>query len=158
LTGKIPTTKGISFYQYMEAELFGKLTRLKRILWQMSIADKVAFVTEIRNKLPSDALKTLDGTHVFSEENLLCVGLATLSVDNRDDFEHMAGMYGGGYKSDLRRGVYHGKGDIPGSPWRKDIRRLYRLIKEHAGDVQLPEVKEVPEDLVPANAWEMSKY
>jgi hypothetical protein len=141
----------------MEAELFEKLTRLKRILWQMSIAEKVAFVTQIRNKLPSDALKTLDGTHAFSEENLLCVGLATLSVDNRDDFEHMAGMYGGGYKSDIRRGVYHGKGDIPGSPWRKDIRRLYRLIKEHAGDVQLPEVKEVPEDRVPANAWEMSK-
>jgi hypothetical protein len=148
----------------MEAESFAKLTRLKKIFGQMSISDKVAFVSQIRSKLPSDALKTSDGTYTFSEENLLSVALGTLVADSRDEFERVVGFYGGGYLSPLRKGMYHGKGDIPMNLWRKEMRRLYHLIRQHAGDVQLPELREyvpcVPQDdwNVPQDAWKFSKY
>ena len=66
--------------------------------------------------------------------------------------------------------MYHGKGDIPLPVWRKEMRRLYRLIKDNAGDVPLPEkqefqpvvnefqVRDFSEDLVPADAWQLSRY
>jgi hypothetical protein len=50
------------------------------------------------------------------------------------------------------------------------MRRLYRLIKDNAGDVPLPEkqefqpvvnefqVRDFSEDLVPADAWQLSRY
>jgi hypothetical protein len=51
----------------MKPESFEKLTRLKNIVGQMSIADKVAFTTEVSGKLQPDMLKTSDGKHSFSE-------------------------------------------------------------------------------------------
>src|SRR5271165_2337775 len=142
----------------MEAELFKKLTQLKRIAGQMSISDKVAFVSQIKSRLSPEMLRTSDGTHAFTEENLLSVGLGALITESRREFEHMVGFYGGGYHSVLRKGMYHGKGDIPLNVWHKEMRRLYHMIRENAGDVQLPEVKEFPEDFVPANAWQLSRY
>jgi hypothetical protein len=141
----------------MEAESFAKLTRLKQIYGQMSLADKVAFVSQIRSKLPPEALKTSDGTHTFSEENIFSVALGALIAVGRNEFESITGFYGGGYQSLLRKGVYHGKGDIPMNLWRREIRPLCHLIKQHAGDVQLPELREyVPS--VSQDAWEFSKY
>src|SRR5271166_3570150 len=103
------------------AESFAKLTRLKKIFGQMSISDKVAFVSQIRSKLPSDALKTSDGTYTFSEENILSVALGGLIAVTKNEFESITGFYGGGYQSPLRKGLYHGKGDIPDSQWKKEI-------------------------------------
>ena len=39
----------------------------------MSIAEKVAFVAEVSGKLQPDMLRTSDGKHVYSEENILSV-------------------------------------------------------------------------------------
>src|ERR1700682_2816564 len=97
----------------MKPESFEKLTRLKSIIGQMSIADKVAFVAEVSGKLSPDMLKTSDGNHPYSEENILSVGLGALVADDRDEFERITGFYGSGYQSELRRGLYHGKGEIP---------------------------------------------
>ena len=97
----------------MTPESFEKLTRLKSIVGQMSIADKVAFTTEVSAKLQPDMLKTSDGKHPYSEENILSVALGALIADNRGEFEHITGFYGTGYKSELRRGLYHGKGRSP---------------------------------------------
>lgn len=124
----------------------------------MSISDKVAFVAQIKTHLSPEMLKFSDGTHMFSEENILSVALGALIADSRDEFEHMVGFYGGGYQSEIRRGMYHGKGDIPMNLWRKEIRRLYHLIKQNASDVKLPEVAESSEDFVSANAWQLSKF
>ena len=60
--------------------------------------------------------------------------------------------------------MYHGKGEMPNNQWRREIRRLYHLIKQNVGDVQLPELREyvprVPQDdwNVPQDAWKFSKY
>ena len=62
----------------MTPESFQKLTLLKSIIGQMSIAEKVALVAEVSGKLPPDALKTSDGQHTYSEENILSVALGAL--------------------------------------------------------------------------------
>src|SRR6266446_4055712 len=98
----------------------------------MSIADKVAFVAEISSRLTPEMLKTSDGTHTFTEENLLSVAFGALVADSRDEFERMVGFYGGGYQSVLRKGMYHGKGDIPLNIWTKEMRRLYHMIRQNA--------------------------
>jgi hypothetical protein len=68
----------------------------------MSIADKVALVAEVSSKLPPDALKTSDGEHVYSEENILAVALLVLVADDREEFQHIGGFYATGYRSELR--------------------------------------------------------
>jgi hypothetical protein len=78
----------------MNTQSFEKLTRLKSIIGQMGIADKVAFVAEVSGKLPPDALKTSDGTHAYSEENILSVALGALVADDRNEFERITGFYG----------------------------------------------------------------
>jgi hypothetical protein len=94
-------------------------------------------------------------------------GAGALATTNRKDFEHLTGFYGNGYKSDIRRGMYHGKGEIPSQTWQREMRRLYFMIKQHAGDVPLRELQDFQpkvhldfseEDLVPADAWQMSRY
>lgn len=91
----------------------------------MSIADKMAFVAEVTSKLPPEALKTSDAQHAYSEENVLCVGLGVFVAADRVEFEHIGGFYATGYRSELRKGLYHGKGNIPNKEWRREIRRLY---------------------------------
>jgi hypothetical protein len=167
-----PHQTGSRFTIGMEADLFAKLTRLKKIVGQMSISDKLAYVAQIKSHLSPEMLKTSDGTHTFSEENILSVGLGAAVTQNRNEFEHIVGFYGGGYKSEIRRGMYHGKGEIPSQTWQREMRRLYYMIKQHAGDVPLPELQDFQpkvhlelvqedyseEDLVPADAWQMSRY
>ena len=141
----------------MTPESFEKLTHLKSIIGQMSIADKVAFTTEVSDNLLPDMLKTSDGKHAYSEENILSVALGALVADDRDEFERITGFYGGGYQSELRRGLYHGKGEIPLSQWRKEIRRLYHLIRENSADLKLPQLRESHQE-VGSGAWRESKY
>jgi hypothetical protein len=124
----------------------------------MSMRDKVAFVTTVSSGLTPDMLKTIDGQHTFSEENILSVALGAAVTDDRDEFEHMAGMYEGGYRSALREGLYHGRGAIPLGQWRKEIRRLYHIIRQHA-EVKLPQLEERElEESIPSNLWKFSKY
>ena len=123
----------------------------------MSIADKVAFVAEVSSKLPPDMLKTSDGKHTYSEENILSVALGALIADNRNEFERITGFYGGGYQSELRRGLYHGKGEIPSKDWQREIRRLYHLIKAISADLKLPPLREFHHE-VGIGAWRESKY
>jgi hypothetical protein len=146
---------------------FAKLTLLKKIIGQMGIAEKMAFVAEVTSKLPAEALKTSDGQHVFSEENLLVVALLTLVADDREEFVRIGGFYGTGYRSELRRGLYHGKGEIPNKDWQKEIRRLHHLIKSVSSELKLPELREYPAREVPPDdlyvrpiddAWRESKF
>ena len=60
---------------------------------------------------------------------ILSVALVALVADNKDEFTSITGFYRTGYKSALRKGVYHGKGDMPDSTWCKEIRRLYHRIR-----------------------------
>jgi hypothetical protein len=138
-------------------ESFEKLTHLKSIIGQMGIADKVAFISEVSGKLQPDMLKTSDGKHPYSEENILCVALGALVADDRNEFERITGFYGGGCQSELRRGLYHGKGEIPLSQWRKEIRRLCHLIRENSADLKLPQLRESHQE-VGSGAWRESKY
>jgi len=135
----------------------------------MSLAEKMAFVADIRSKLPADALRTSDGQHAYSEENLLAVALLTLVAANRDEFGRIGGYYGTGYRSELRRGLYHGKGEIPNNVWQREIRRLYHLIKANSAELKLPELREYPQREIPCqenpqleavgdDAWMESKY
>jgi hypothetical protein len=142
----------------MKPESFEKLTRLKSIIEQMSIADKVAFVGEVSGKLQPDMLKTEDGQHVFSAENILSVALVALVADNKDEFTSITGFYRTGYKSALRKGVYHGKGEIPDSTWCKEIRRLYHRIRAISAGLTLPPLREFSQEEVGAAAWQESKY
>jgi hypothetical protein len=141
----------------MKPESFEKLTRLKRVVGQMSIAEKVAFVAEVSGKLQPDMLKTSDGKHTYSEENILSVALGALVADDRDEFERTTGFYGGGYQSELRRGLYHGKGEIPSKDWQREIRRLYHVIKAISADLRLPQLREFHHE-VGSGAWMESKY
>jgi hypothetical protein len=125
----------------MRTDLFETLNLLKTYIRRMSIADKNLFVSHIPGKLHEQVLKTSDSNHTFSEENILSVGLGALVTNSRNEFEAICGFYGGGYQSDLRKGIYHGKGDIPNNQWRKEIRRLYRNIKEHIGNMTLPPLR-----------------
>jgi hypothetical protein len=59
----------------MSPESFEKLTHLKSVIGQMSIADKVTFTAEVSSKLQPDMLRTSDGKHPYSEENILSVAL-----------------------------------------------------------------------------------
>jgi hypothetical protein len=140
----------------MKPESYEKLTRLKQIIGQMSISDKVAFVAAVSSRLTPDMLKTSDGQYTFSEENLLSVALGALISDTTNEFEAITGFYGGGYQSALRKGLYHGKGDISDSQWRKEIRRLYHKIKQNIGDMTLPPLREfqesIPQALMAGNA------
>ena len=135
----------------------------------MSLAEKMSFVAEVTSKLPPEALKTSDGEHAYSEENFLAVALLTLVADNKDEFGHIGGFYGTGYRSELRRGLYHGKGDIPSRDWQREIRRLHHLIKAVSGELKLPELREYPHrenpgqenpqlEAVGSGAWMESKY
>jgi hypothetical protein len=153
----------------MSPEMFAKLTRLKGIIGQMSLAEKMAFVADVRSKLPPEALKTSDGNHSFSEENVLAVALLTLVADNREEFVRISGFYGTGYRSELRRGLYHGKGEIPSKDWQREIRRLHHLIKEVIGELKLPELREYSQresrcqenpqlEAVGSDSWMESKY
>jgi hypothetical protein len=153
----------------MSPESFAKLTLLKKIIGQMSLAEKMAFVADVRSKLPPEALKTSDGQYAYGEENLLAVGLLTLVADNRDEFGHIGGFYGAGYRSELRRGLYHGKRDTPNTDWQREIRRLHHLIKAVSSELTLPELQEYPQrenprqenpqlEAVGSDAWIESKY
>jgi hypothetical protein len=135
----------------------------------MSLAEKMAFVADVRSKLPPEALKTSNGQHAYSEENLLAVALLTLVADDREEFERIGGFYGTGYRSELRRGLYHGKGDITSRDWQREIRRLHHLIKSVSGELKLPELRECfqwenprrenPQlEAVGSGAWMESKY
>ena len=141
----------------MTPESFEKLNRLKSIVGQMGSADKVAFATEVSAKLQPDILKTSDGKHRYSEENILSVGLGALVADNKNEFERITGFYGAGYKSELRKGLYHGKGDISNKDWRREIRRLYHLIKQNSAGLKLPSLREFHQE-VGCGAWKESKY
>jgi hypothetical protein len=141
----------------MKPESFQKLTHLKGIIGQMWVADKVAFTTTVSNKLQSNMLKTSDGKHPYSEENILSVALGALVADNRNEFERITGFYGGGYQSALRKGLYHGKGDIPLRQWRKEIRRLYHMIRQNSTGLKLPQLREFHQE-VGNGAWKESKY
>jgi hypothetical protein len=113
----------------MKQESFSKLTNLKGIVEKMSLSDKIAFVSAVSSHLTPERLKTSDGQHAYSEKNILSVALGAMHADSRDEFEHITGFYSGGYKSELRSGLYHGQGDIPSKDWRREIRRLYHIIK-----------------------------
>jgi hypothetical protein len=141
----------------MKPESFEKLTHLKSIIGQMSIADKVAFVAEVSGKLQPEQLKTSDGKHSYSEENILSVALGVLVADNREEFGRITGFYGGGYQSELRKGLYHGKGEIPSKDWQREIRRLYHLIKAVSADLKLPELRQFHHE-VGSGAWMESKF
>jgi|SRR5271165_5059401 len=162
----------------MKPELFEKLGRLKSLLGQMDITSRIVFAEKVRSKLPPEALVMTDG-QPFSIENLLAVGLAAPAVSNRNDFCNMIGLYEGGYKSELRKLIYHG---CQGSEnWAKEIRRLYYFVCQYAMDVLPPELLEevepepapapIPERrpqrqlaremalfAVPDDAWKESKY
>jgi len=71
----------------MTPESFAKLTLLKQIIGQMSLAEKMSFVADVRSKLPPEALKTSDGQHTYTEENILAVALLMLVADDRDEFQ-----------------------------------------------------------------------
>jgi hypothetical protein len=141
----------------MKPESFQKLSYLKKVIGQMSIADKITFVAGVSSKLPPDALKTSDGEHAFSEENILSVALGALGTDDRVEFEHVAGFYGGGYQSELRKGLYHGKGEIPHKDSRREIRRLYHMIKQNSTGLKLSQLREFNHE-VGSGAWMESKY
>jgi hypothetical protein len=148
----------------MTPESFAKLTLLKQIVGQMSLANKMAFVAEVTSKLPPEALKTSDGQHAYSEENFLAVALLTLVADNRDEFGRIGGFYGTGYRSELRKGLYHGKGEIHSKEWQREIRRLYYLIKAVSAELKLPQLRDYPQrenpqrEEVGSGAWMDSKY
>jgi hypothetical protein len=141
----------------MKPESFEKLTCLKKVIGQMSIAEKVAFVAEVSGKLQPEMLKTSDSQHPFSEENMLAVALLVLVADDREEFERIGGFYGGGYRSELRKGLYHGKGEIPSKDWQREIRRLYHMIKQNSTDLKLPQLREFHHE-VGSGAWKESKY
>jgi hypothetical protein len=141
----------------MKPESFEKLIRLKGIIGGMSIADKVAFISDVSGKLRPDMLVTSDGKHRYSEENILSVALGALVADERDEFERITGFYGGGYQSELRRGLYHGKGEIPSKDWQREIRRLYYVIKAISADLKLPPLREFHHEFG-SGAWMESKY
>jgi hypothetical protein len=135
----------------------------------MSLAERMDFVTEVASKLPPEALKTSDGQHAYSEENFLAVALLTLVADNVDEFGRIGGFYGTGYRSELRKCLYHGKGDLPNREWRREIRRLHHLIKAVRSELRLPELRECfqrenprrenPQlEAVGSGAWMESKY
>jgi hypothetical protein len=153
----------------MTPESFAKLTLLKQIIGQMSLAEKMAFVAEVTSKLPPEALKTSDGQHTYRAENFLCVALLVLVADDREEFERIGGFYGTGYRSELRKGLYHGKGDIPSKEWQREIRRLYHLIKVNSAELKLPQLRDYPHrenprqenpelEAVGSDAWMESKY
>ena len=143
----------------MTPESFAKLTLLKQIIGQMSLADKMGFVAEVTSKLSPEALKTSDGNHTYSEENFLAVALLVLVADDREEFQHIGGFYGTGYRSELGKGLYHGKGDLPNKYWQREIRRLYYLIKANSGELKLPQLREYPQrEEVGSGAWMESKY
>jgi hypothetical protein len=153
----------------MTPECFAKLTLLKKIIGQMGLAEKMAFVADVTSKLPPEALKTSDGQHAYSEENLLAVGLLALVADNRDEFGRIGGFYGTGYRSELRKGLYHGKGDLPNNYWQREIRRLHYLIKANSAELRLPQLREYPQrenprqdnpelEAVGSDGWMESKY
>jgi hypothetical protein len=153
----------------MTPESFAKLTLLKQIIGQMSLAEKMAFVAEVTSKLPPEALKTSDGNHPYSEENILAVALLTLVAENVDEFGRIGGFYGTGYRSELRKGLYHGKGDLPNGEWRREIRRLHHLMKSVSSKLKLPELREYSHrenprqhdsklEAVGSGAWMESKY
>jgi hypothetical protein len=153
----------------MSPESFAKLTLLKQIIGQMSLSEKMTFVAEVTSKLPPEALKTSDGNHPYSEENFLAVALLALVANNKDEFGRIGGFYGTGYRSELRRGLYHGKGEIPNNIWQREIRRLYYSIKAISAGLKLPELREYPQrecaqlenpqpEEIGSGAWMESKY
>lgn len=122
----------------MNEESFAKRKVLKRVIGRMSIADKLAYVTAITDRLASHMLKTSDGNHAFTIENILSVTLGAILTDTRQEFEAISGFYRTGYRSALREGLYNGRGDIPHSQWRKEIRMLYHNIKDNIDQIPLP--------------------
>ena len=62
-----------------------------------------------------------------------------------------------GYRSELRKGLYHGRGDIPNKDWRKEIRRLYHSIKAISSELKLPQLREFHQE-VGSGAWKESKF
>ena len=137
----------------MEALSFQKLEKLKQVIGRMSLSTKMEFIAAVSGKLKPESLITSDGRR-FSEENILAVGLIASVADNIREFESIGGFYGGGYKSELRKGLYHNQGGIPNSEWRKGIRKLYHHTKGIMADVALP----VFESNIPENAWAESRF
>jgi hypothetical protein len=70
-----------------------------------------------------------------------------LVADDREEFQRIGGFYGTGYRSELRKGLYHGRGDISNKDWQKEIRRLYHLIKDISSELKLPHLREHPQYL-----------
>jgi hypothetical protein len=123
----------------MTTESFEKLQQLKSILGAMSIADKIDYTNTVSSFLPSSVLKTSDGHHTHSLlRNILSVTLGALVTDTRQEFEAVCGFYRNKYRSDLREGLYHGRGDVPHSQWRKEIRALYHNIKNNINKIPRP--------------------
>src|ERR1700738_852126 len=102
-------------------------------------------------------MRTSDGKHAYSEENILSVALGALVAYNRKELQHISGFYGTDYKSELRKGLSHGRGDIHHKEWQREIRRLYHLFKQNSADLKLPELREYHE-AVGIGAWKESKY
>jgi hypothetical protein len=122
----------------MNAESFEKLKLVTSIIDRMSIADKIAYVDTVSDRVPPTMLQTSDGNHAFSIENIISVTLGAILTDTRSEFEAICGFYRTGYRSTLREGVYNGRGDIPHSQWRKEIRMLYHNIKDNIDQIPLP--------------------
>ena len=80
-----------------------------------------------------------------------------LVAANRAEFEHIGGFYVAGYRSELRKGLYHGHGGIPNNVWGREIRRLYHLIKENSAGLMLPQLREFHQE-VGSGAWKESKF
>jgi len=114
----------------MKAELFEKLEQLKHDYWEMSFAEKAKFVTDLKSRLPVEALSDTTGPD-FTDEVLLAAGMTAAAVETKDEFERALGLYGTGYKSKLREAILSGKLNRSNSEWRKELRRLFHALKGH---------------------------
>ncbi len=71
----------------MKPESYEKLTRLKQIIGQMSISDKVAFVTTVSSRLTPDMLKTIDGRGNTSVILTTSLGIFILTLCDSGNFK-----------------------------------------------------------------------
>ena len=117
----------------MKPELFEKLEKLKRDFHFMDFAAKAKFITELKARLPVEALSTTTG-RAFSEDVLLSVGMTSAVTSRQDDFERALGLYGAGYRSRLREAVLSGKLEMSNNEWRHEIRRLRHFLRASETD------------------------
>jgi predicted DNA-binding protein (UPF0278 family) len=122
----------------MNTDTFAKLKLATGIITRMTISDKIEYVETVFARLTKNMLTTSEGERAFSTENILSVALGAILTDTREEFEAICGFYRTGYRSALRDGLYNGRGDIPHSQWRKEIRMLYHNIKDNVDHIPLP--------------------